>query len=66
LFAADDTTPQPYTVVRPLSCFWLAPQATPIPVIAEQPQHADTRMTERHYAHASYVADAIRAFLPFA
>jgi len=35
-------------------------------VIAAQLGHADTRMTERHYAHLapSYVADTIRAALP--
>ena len=35
-------------------------------VIAAQLGHADTRMTERHYAHLSpsYVADTIRASLP--
>ena len=34
--------------------------------IARQLGHADTRMTERHYAHLSpsYVADAIRAGFP--
>jgi integrase len=32
-------------------------------VIAEQLGHADTQMTEKHYAHLapSYVADTIRA-----
>ena len=32
-------------------------------VIAAQLGHADTRMTERHYAHLSrsYVADTVRA-----
>lgn len=32
-------------------------------VIAQQLGHADTRMTERHYAHLapSYVADVVRA-----
>jgi hypothetical protein len=35
-------------------------------VIAEQLGHADTRMTEKHYAHLapSYVADTIRAHFP--
>ncbi len=35
-------------------------------VIAEQLGHADTRMTEKHYAHLapSYVADTIRASFP--
>jgi hypothetical protein len=34
-----------------------------MPVIAAQLGHADTRMTERHYAHLapSYVADTVRA-----
>ena len=35
-------------------------------VIAEQLGHADTRMTEKHYAHLapSYVADTIRKHFP--
>jgi hypothetical protein len=35
-------------------------------VIAKQLGHADTRITERHYAHLapSYVADTIRASFP--
>jgi hypothetical protein len=35
-------------------------------VIAAQLGHADTRMTERHYAHLapSYVAETIRAHFP--
>jgi len=38
----------------------------PMGVIAEQLGHADTRMTEKHYAHLapSYVADTIRAHFP--
>jgi integrase len=38
----------------------------PLPVIAANLGHADTRMTERHYAHLapSYVADAIRSAMP--
>ena len=34
--------------------------------IADQLGHADTRMTEKHYAHLapSYVADVVRAALP--
>lgn len=41
----------------------LAACAVPMPVIAAQLGHADTRMTERHYAHLapSYVADTVRA-----
>jgi integrase len=41
----------------------LAMRGVPMGVIAVQLGHADTRMTERHYAHLapSYVADTVRA-----
>ena len=41
----------------------LAMQGVPMAVIAAQLGHADTRMTEKHYAHLapSYVADTVRA-----
>ena len=41
----------------------LAMKGVPMAVIAEQLGHADTRMTERHYAHLapSYIADTVRA-----
>lgn len=44
----------------------LAMQGVPLAVIAKQLGHADTRMTERHYAHLapSYVAETIRASFP--
>jgi integrase len=44
----------------------LAMAGVPLNVIAAQLGHADTRMTERHYAHLapSYVADTIRAHFP--
>jgi integrase len=44
----------------------LARKGVPMGVIAEQLGHADTRMTEKHYAHlsTSYVADTIRAHFP--
>jgi integrase len=44
----------------------LAMKGVPMGVIAEQLGHADTRMTEKHYAHLapSYVADTIRAHFP--
>jgi integrase len=44
----------------------LAMRGVPMAVIAEQLGHADTRMTEKHYAHLapSYVADTIRANFP--
>jgi integrase len=44
----------------------LAMRGVPMGVIAAQLGHADTRMTEKHYAHLSpnYVAETIRAALP--
>jgi integrase len=44
----------------------LAMKGVPLGVIAGQLGHADTRMTEKHYAHLapSYVADTIRAHFP--
>ena len=44
----------------------LAMRGVPMGVIAVQLGHADTRMTEKHYAHLapSYVADTIRAYFP--
>ena len=44
----------------------LAMRGVPFGVIAEQLGHADTRMTEKHYAHfaPSYVADTIRLNFP--
>jgi integrase len=44
----------------------LAMRGVSMAVIAAQLGHADTRMTERHYAHLapSYVADTVRASLP--
>jgi integrase len=44
----------------------LARRGVPMGVIAAQLGHADTRMTEKHYAHLapSHVADTVRAALP--
>lgn len=44
----------------------LAMKGVPLPVIAQQLGHSDTRMTEKHYAHLSpsYVADTIRQNFP--
>jgi integrase len=41
-------------------------RAVPMAVIARQLGHADTRMTERHYAHLApnYIADTVRANFP--
>ena len=52
-----------FHVLRHTYASRLARCAVPLPVIAAQLGHADTRMTERHYAHLapSYVADTVRA-----
>jgi integrase len=44
----------------------LAMRGVPMAVIARQLGHADTRMTEKHYAHLApnYVADTIRESFP--
>jgi integrase len=44
----------------------LAMRGVPMVVIADQLGHADTRMTEKHYAHLapSYVAETIRTHFP--
>jgi hypothetical protein len=44
----------------------LAMRAVPMAVIARQLSHADTRMTEKHYAHLApnYIADTIRKSFP--
>jgi integrase len=44
----------------------LAMKGVPMGVIAAQLGHADTRITERHYAHLApnYVTDTIRAAFP--
>lgn len=44
----------------------LAMSGVPLSVIGKQLGHADTRITERHYAHLcpNYVADTVRANLP--
>lgn len=38
----------------------------PLPVVAKNLGHVDTRMIERHYGHLapSYVADSVRKFAP--
>jgi integrase len=45
---------------------WLAMKDTPLPVIAHQLGHADTRICERHYAHLmpSYVSKTVRENFP--
>lgn len=55
-----------FHVLRHTHASHLAMKGVGLAVIAAQLGHADTRMTERHYAHLapSYVADTIRAHFP--
>ncbi|WP_244441324.1 MULTISPECIES: tyrosine-type recombinase/integrase [Methylosinus] len=55
-----------FHVLRHTYASALAMRGVPMGVIAAQLGHADTRITEKHYAHLapSYVADTIRAALP--
>jgi integrase len=55
-----------FHILRHTYASQLAMNNAPMPVIAAQLGHADTRMTERHYAHLgfSYVAEVVRANLP--
>jgi integrase len=55
-----------FHVLRHTHASILAMRGVPMAVIARQLGHADTRMTERHYAHLApnYVADTIRANFP--
>jgi integrase len=55
-----------FNILRHTQGSALAMEGVPMPVIAKQLGHSDTRMTEKHYAHLSgdYVADTIRAHFP--
>jgi integrase len=55
-----------FHVLRHTHASILAMRAVPMAVIARQLGHADTRMTERHYAHLApnYVAEMIRGNFP--
>ena len=55
-----------FHVLRHTYASHLAMANTPMVVIAAQLGHADTRMTEKHYAHLaqSYIATTVRANLP--
>ncbi|HLH12414.1 MAG TPA: tyrosine-type recombinase/integrase [Methylovirgula sp.] len=58
--------PATFHILRHTYASALAAKGVPMRVIAEQLGHADTRITERHYAHLapSHVADVVRAALP--
>ena len=67
--ASEQASIQPaanFHILRHSYASRLAMQGVSMRVIADQLGHADTRMTERHYAHLSpsYVADTVRAALP--
>ena len=55
-----------FHVLRHTYASALAMKGVPMGVIAAQLGHADTRITEKHYAHLapSYVAETVRAALP--
>lgn len=58
--------PATFHILRHTYASTLAMEGVPMGVIAAQLGHADTRMTERHYAHLApnYIAETIRASLP--
>lgn len=55
-----------FHILRHTYASTLAMRGAPMGVIAAQLGHADTRMTEKHYAHLApnYVAETVRAALP--
>src|SRR6266581_6365058 len=63
---AKISPPVNFHVLRHPHASHLAMKGVGLGVIAAQLGHADTRMTEKHYAHLapSYVADTIRAHFP--
>ena len=64
--AANIDPPVSFHILRHTYGSSLAMNQVPLQVIAAALGHADTRITERHYAHLSpsYVADMIRTNLP--
>jgi integrase len=58
--------PASFHVLRHTYATHLLQAGAPLPVIAANLGHSDTRMTERHYAHLvpSHVAQVIRATMP--
>ncbi len=63
---ANIEPPVPFKALRTTYGSLLAREGVPLQVIAAALGHADTRITEKHYAHLmpNYVADTIRANLP--
>jgi integrase len=64
--ASEIAPPMTFHVLRHTHASALAMRGVPLAVIAKQLGHADTRMTEKHYAHLApnYVAQTIRAKFP--
>jgi site-specific recombinase XerD len=64
--AAAKIKPAGFHILRHTSASHYVMVGVPLPVIARNLGHADTRMTERHYAHLapSFVAEQIRRFAP--
>ncbi len=60
------TPPASFHILRHSYATSLLRAGVPLPVIAANLGHADSRMTERHYAHLApnYVANTIRAAVP--
>jgi hypothetical protein len=63
---AEISPPVTFHALRHTHASQLAMRGVPMAVIAKQLGHADSRMTEKHYAHLApnYVADTIRANFP--
>jgi integrase len=63
---ADIDPPASFHILRHTYATHLLQGGAPLPVIAANLGHADTRMTERHYAHLvpSHVAQVIRTTMP--
>jgi len=64
--AAKISPPVSIHILRHTTGSLLAMNAAPMPVISHQLGHADSRITEKHYAHLapSFVADTIRSSMP--
>lgn len=63
---AANITPAGFHILRHTNASHLVMSGVPLNVVAQNLGHADTRMTEKHYAHLapSYVAETIRRFAP--
>ncbi len=64
--AANITPAAGFHIIRHTSASHWVMSGVPLNVVAHNLGHADTRMTEKHYAHLapSYVAETIRKFAP--